>query len=389
MYVFTSITNNYLPKARVLCHSLKKFHSDWKFIVVISEALDESIKVSEESFDQVLTIHDLNIPQLKGWIFKHTIMEICTAVKGPAAVYIAKMTGTDKLIYLDPDIAVFDSLEDISIKLDEFPVILTPHQTKPETNTTDVLNNEVCFLKHGIYNLGFFAVKCEGQGNEFLNWYCERLLEFCYIDFDWGLYTDQRWCDLAPTLFDKLLIYRDPGCNVARWNLSQRQLDKDKSGKFIVDGQPLRFFHFSGYDSGQGINEIVRYVDKDHVLHDLWRWYTRNLKENGQEDLGDLPWKYSFFSSGKKIIPAMNKLYRNRSDLQRAFPDPFLNNGSLNSFENWYAHEFPVTPNGDPLKTRFNVLIQSARDFFYQVFLLFFGKRDHSKSKNEIGRAHV
>ncbi|MCK9423289.1 MAG: hypothetical protein M0Q38_11890 [Bacteroidales bacterium] len=377
MYVFTSITNNYLPKARILGQSLKNYHPDWKFVVVVSETLHESIKINEEPFDQVLTIHDLNIPHLKSWIFKHTIMEICTAVKGPAAAFIAETTGTDKLMYIDPDIAVFDSLGDISKKLDEFPIILTPHQTKRETNLRDVLNNEVCFLKHGVYNLGFFAVKCEGQGLEFLTWYRDRLLEFCYIDFDWGLYTDQRWCDLAPALFDKLFIFRDPGYNVARWNLSQRQLDKNGSGKFVVDGQPLRFFHFSGYDSGQGINEIVRYVDKDHVLHELWSWYTKKLNENGQAELGDLPWNYSFFSSGNKVIPAMNKLYRERSDLQKAFPDPFLNDGTLNCYENWYAHEYPVNPDNNPTKTRFDAVIQSAKDLLYQIYLLFFGKKIH------------
>jgi hypothetical protein len=375
MYVFTSITNNYLPKARVLCKSLKKFHPEWKFAVVLSEPVHESVEVAREPFDMVLTIHDLKIPQLESWIFKHTIMEICTAVKGPAAVMIAEMTGTDKLMYLDPDIAVFDSMEDVSKKLDDFPVLLTPHQLKAESNSTDVLNNEVCFLKHGVYNLGFFAARCEEQGLDFLHWYRHRLLEFCYIDFDWGLYTDQRWCDLAPTLFDRLHILRYPGYNVARWNLSQRQLDKNAAGKYIVDGEPLRFFHFSGYDSGQGIHEIVRYVDEEHVLHELWNWYTDSLKENGQEEIGKSRWKYSFFSSGNKITPAMNKLYRNRLDLQNAFSNPFFNDGTLNCFENWYAHEYPVNPQMPPPKSRLGPVMQSLKDLLYNIYLLFFGKR--------------
>ncbi|MFZ4520883.1 MAG: hypothetical protein ACOYNC_04220 [Bacteroidales bacterium] len=375
MYVFTSITNNYLPKARTLCQSLKTFHPDWKFAVVLSEPVHDSVIPAEEPFDLILTIHDLNIPNLKSWIFKHTIMEICTAVKGQAAVYIAETTGTDKIMFLDPDIAVFSSLGDISAKLDEHPILLTPHQLKPENNNTDVLNNEVCFLKHGVYNLGFFAARCDGQGFDFLRWYRDRLLEFCYIDFDWGLYTDQRWCDLAPALFDKLHVYRDPGCNVARWNLSQRLLDKNAEGKYTIDGQPLRFFHFSGYDSGQGINEIVRYVDEDHVLHELWSWYTQKLDENGQAVVGRSPWGYSFFSSGNKVMPAMNKLYRQRSDLQNAFTDPFVNDGTLNCYENWYAHEYPVNPTHNPEKTRMEGVMQSFKDLLYQIYLLFFGKR--------------
>jgi len=338
MYCFTSITNNYLPKARILGHTLKQFHPYWKFIVVISEPVHETVNIDNEPFDQVISIHELNIPNLNSWIFKHTIMEICTAVKGPAAMYIAETTKTNKLIYLDPDIAVFNSLEEISDLLDVHPVLLTPHQTKAETNPDDVLANEVCFLKHGVYNLGFFGVKCDGQGMDFLKWYRDRLSEFCYIDFNWGLYTDQRWCDLAPVLFDQLHIHRDPGCNVARWNLSQRHLFKDNTGKYIVDDSPMKFFHFSGYDSGQGAFEISRYIDSDHCFHELWDWYAKELKTQGHGNISKSEWKYDRFITGTKISKEMRLLFRERKDLQNFFPDPYVNDGTLNSYENWYAH---------------------------------------------------
>lgn len=338
MYCFTSITNNYLPKARILGRSLKKFHPDWKFVVVISEPVHEMVNLENEPFDQIVTIGELNIPNLEAWIFKHSIMEICTAVKGPAALYIVETTKAEKLVYLDPDISLFDSLDEISQLLDVHPIILTPHQTKPETEKDDVLANEVCFLKHGVYNLGFFAVRCKGQGLDFLNWYRDRLLEFCYIDFDWGLYTDQRWCDLAPVLFDELHIHRDPGCNVARWNLSQRHLYKDETGKYFVDETPMKFFHFSGYDSGQGVVEIGRYVDGDHCFHELWDWYAKQLKIQGHGNISKSEWKYNKFITGTKITREMRLLYRNRKDLQQFFPNPYMNDGTLNSYENWYAH---------------------------------------------------
>jgi hypothetical protein len=372
---FTSVINNYLPKARILARTLKQFHPDWHFILVVSEPLHESIRPDEEPFDRIVTIQDLDIQGLPAWIFKHTIMEICTAVKGPAARYILKTTQAEKLIFLDPDIAVFDSLQEISDLLDTYPIILTPHQTKPESNNLDVLYNEVCFLKHGVYNLGFFAVRNKGQGKTFIDWYCDRLTHFCYIDFDWGLYTDQRWCDLAPVLFDQLYILRDPGYNVARWNLSQRTLTQNKKGMYLIDGKPLRFFHFSGYDSGQGMMEIKRYVEEDHVLHTLWDWYDQQLLTDGQESLGNVPWRYSFFSSGNRVGPEMNRLYRQRTDLQKAFPDPFHNNGTLNCFENWYAHEYPVNPGSNPANTRFGELRKSFKAFLYQLYLSFLKKK--------------
>ncbi len=349
MIVFTSITNNYLPKARILGVSIKKFHPDWKFIVVISEPPHESIILKNEPFDDVISILDLDIPARNAWIFKHSVMEICTAVKGPAAFYIATTEKSDKLIFLDPDTVLFDRLDDISTLLDKHPIILTPHQLKPENNKDDILNNEVCFLKHGIFNLGFFAVKCEGQGLEFLNWYRERLLEFCYIDFNWGLYTDQRWCDLIPVVFDRMYIYRDPGANVARWNLSQRNLYMNGEGRYMVDGTTLKFFHFSGYDSGQGKFEIKRYIDGEHCFYKLWDWYASEHKKYDFSNVSKCTWKYDSFNSGHVILKEMRRLYRDRVDLQTFFPDPYHNDATLNSYELWYAHHFlSVSPVEEP-----------------------------------------
>jgi hypothetical protein len=47
----------------------------------------------------------------------------------------------------------------------------------------------------------------------------------------------------------------------------------------------------------------------------------------------------------------------------------------LNCYENWYAHEYPVNPHKDPVKTPFEAVMQSAKDLLYQIYLLFFGKR--------------
>ena len=37
-----------------------------------------------------------------------------------------------------------------------------------------------------------------------------------------GMHYDQRWLDLAPAFFDDVHIMRDAGCNIAHWNLPER-----------------------------------------------------------------------------------------------------------------------------------------------------------------------
>ena len=141
-------------------------------------------------------------------------------------------------MYIDPDIAVFNRLDEIDRLLDHHAIILTPHQLEFEDVRSAVLDNEVCSLKHGVFNLGFFAINNSSEGYSFANWFNQRLLEFCYADIPNGLFTDQRWCDLAPAFFQNLCILRDPGCNVASWNLSKRNLSFSRGGRTACQWQP-------------------------------------------------------------------------------------------------------------------------------------------------------
>src|SRR5579871_5395908 len=113
MDCYTSITNNYLPKARTLAQTLKQHNPDWKLHVILSEALHPSVDPNQEPFDSIVGIHELGLPSLEGWIFKHRITEICTAVKGVAAKWLMNKHGADRIIYFDPDIVVFNDLSDL------------------------------------------------------------------------------------------------------------------------------------------------------------------------------------------------------------------------------------------------------------------------------------
>ena len=53
------------------------------------------------------------------------------------------------------------------------------------------------------------------------------------------------------------MIIRDPGYDVASWNLDCRKLSFNEEGVLMVNSEyPLRFYHFTGYDSGAGANVI-------------------------------------------------------------------------------------------------------------------------------------
>jgi hypothetical protein len=323
MLVYTSVTKSYLPKARILAKSVKRFHPDWTFVLLYSDDLPIGFDLKQEPFDEVLTIEQLGLPNWKAWVFDHAIVEVCTAVKGPAAELFAQRSGVDKIMYLDPDIKVFNSLSSLESLLDHHEILLTPHLLDAEQDISAIQDNEITALKHGVYNLGFFAARTSGQGMDFIRWWAERLRLFCRDNIPSGLFTDQRWCDLAPAFFSGLGIVRDRGCNVATWNITHRLLSKDDAGVFFVAGTPLRFYHFTGYDSGAGFGVLMRCASNQTIAHELWDTYGKELLAEGQGDARYKGWRYGQFENGESVSPEARLLYRARLDVQRAFPDPY------------------------------------------------------------------
>ncbi|MGC9964454.1 MAG: hypothetical protein ABSE08_03525 [Syntrophobacteraceae bacterium] len=336
MDVFTSIALNYLPKARVLASTLKLCHPEWKFHLYISDRNSANLKLDTAGglFDTILWIEELDIENIYKWIFKHTVVETCTAVKGPIALSLLKR-GAEKVMYIDPDIAVFNRLDEIDRLLDSHSVVLTPHLLEFEDVKSAVEDNEICALRHGVFNLGFFAVNNSSEGLRFADWFNQRLLEYCYADIPHGLFTDQRWCDLAPTFFQDLHILRDPGCNVASWNLSRRNLTFSPDGTLLVNGSPLKFYHFTGYDSGIGNVMTLKYSGGNHIVSEIWTWYGHQLAKHGQQGLVKTKWLFDCFENGERVPQAARLLYRQREDLQKAFPNPFTV-GKHGGYYRWF-----------------------------------------------------
>ncbi len=338
MLVYTSVTKSYLPKARVLARSVKRFHPDWTFVLLYSDDLPGGFNLADEPFDEILTIEHLGIANWKSWAFGHTVVELCTAVKGPAAVYLAKRPEIRKIMYLDPDIKVFNVLSPLSGLLDEYEILLTPHLLVAEQETGAIIDNEVSALKHGVFNLGFFAARTSGQGLQFIKWWAKRLESFCIDDIPGGLFTDQKWCDLAPCFFDQLHIVRDAGCNAATWNVAHRPITKDAEGSYSAGGVPLRFYHFTGYDSGNGMGMLKRYAATQEAAIELWRNYALDLKRANNADPQYQDWAYGRFSNGTSISLQARRLYRGRADLRAAFPDPYLAEDNRSFLAWWEAN---------------------------------------------------
>ena len=342
MHVFTSIAINYLPKARVLARSLKQIHPDYQFHLILCDRLPDDIQIKDEPFDSIFLLEDFLIPNIRSWLFKHSVIEICTAVKGIAFQKIFQRFDCAKVIFLDPDIAIFKSLEHISDLLDTYSVVLTPHQSSPEIHPEAVLHNEVTFLKYGTFNFGFLGIRNSPEGWQFLNWWSDRCLEHCYVEPSLGLFTDQCWGNLIPAFFTNYYILRDVEYNVANWNMTLRHATGSVKTGILINDRPLCFYHFSGLESGTQDYMLERYGQENPGVSDLTNWYIAQCHEMGQAIYGNIPCIYTRYDNGELITAEQRIIYRNRPDLQHFFPDPFLTQPLEKSFLYWYSNrKFP------------------------------------------------
>lgn len=298
---FTSASYSYLDRARTLFETVREFHPEWEnwLCLVDEDPPGFTLDLAGEDIDQVVKLEELGVDECLSWAFQHDVVELCTAVKGPMLNHMLAQ-GIDKVVYLDPDTALFARLDEVLDLLDRHSAVLTPHQIDPDLARGAIVDNEIGSLKYGIFNLGFVAVRNAENGNPFAQWWRDRLLQFCYDDVGNGLFTDQKWCNHAPVFFPDIAILRHRGYNVASWNLSQRAIEFDRAGQITAGGQPLKFFHFTKVTH---VGEIMleRYAGDRGEVFELMQWYKQRLAAHAAPEIPKGWWHYGMYSNGAPI----------------------------------------------------------------------------------------
>ena len=323
MIIFTSICTNYAHKARTLAESVKKNIPDAKFFVCLTEReVPETMKC--QCFDKVILSKDMWPGNFNRYIYKHAIVEASTAVKGHFFKYlIENYPQEDKFIYLDPDCYVYSDFVELRELLDTRPIVLCPHLLQPGN-----IDMELSSTAHGVYNLGFLAVNRSEEAVRFINWWADRLYLFCYDDILRGIFTDQKWIDLAPCFFD-VEILKHRGYDFATWSLLDCGMTQE-NGQYFVKGDPLRFIHFSGY--GATIEKCMKdwLPEGEHPFRELYCEYSKLHEKNNEDNVSKTPWSYSKYYSGESIDDTLRVKYRSNNEVMFSIEDPFaLSNAEM------------------------------------------------------------
>lgn len=304
--IFTVCNLAYLPKALVLAESVMKYQKKQLKVFLFDKKVDTDL--SQLGID-VIWLEDLEIPNFQQLAFKYDIIEFSTSLKPYITIHL--LESFDKVIFLDPDTCLFNSVKPILNDLDSHSIILTPHYTTPQSN--DISESDTGMLRFGSFNLGFYAVRRSKESLYFLNWWSQRCIDLCYMDSQFGLSTDQKWVTIAPCFFKDLHVSFNLGYNFAAWNSWERKLSKDKEGNYVVNEEvDLTFFHFSNFDKKdpEYLNKRSCYETnlRRPDLLEIGTWYS-NALDSKDSELANVKYAYDYMSNGEYISPTLRRAY--------------------------------------------------------------------------------
>jgi len=353
----TVVARNYLAYARVLAHSLNRLGDGSRLSVLVLDDLDGAVVESEEPFD-VLRLSDLDITprEIHNMTLIYDVLELATAVKPWLLNRV--LEDDDVACYLDPDIEVFASMSAVDSLARRHGIVLTPHSTTPLPRD-GLLPSEETIRLAGVFNLGFIAVSRDAGA--FLAWWSERLRRECRVEIEAGLFVDQKWIDFVPSYFDHTVL-ADDGYNVAYWNLFERDVKLGTHG-YEVNGRPLRFFHYSGFNplvpyrlsKYQAGEERIR-LDEHAVVAYLCSRYATSLLDAGHLDAQAIAYRFGYTAHGTPLDARTRRVCREtldpteRNDREQQpdgamfdaeIPDPF-DPATADAFVNWLAAARPA-----------------------------------------------
>ncbi len=331
----TAAACNYLPQVRVLARSFTRHHPGRRLTVLITDRRPAGVDFATEPYD-VLFPHDVGLPE--HWPMTHSCKELAAAAKPYLMLHALGEMSADEVIFLDPDMIVLGTMEDVDEAARQHSLTLRPHLLGPGARSDHLrafVEDRV--LQAGTYNGGLLAASASPEARRFLEWWAARHDDGCRYDLAAAQHFDQRWLELAPSLVADIGHFDDPGLNVAFWSLPGSCVD-DADGMLTIDGHPIRLLHFTGFIAERP-DVLVAYFE--HLLRPddvpglaaAYRRYADDLAREGRSIWRDAPYGFGYFDDGSPVPDVARVAYRDLAGDRDAMGDPFRTGPG--SFHEW------------------------------------------------------
>ena len=236
----TVLSNRRLYQALALIRSLGHvMKEDFMFYALCID--DETYSLLKTlNWKNVHVIHDKDLSKdILALKKERKLHEYCWTLK-PIIIekVMTEYSFVSRVTYLDSDLYFWKSPHVIFQNQPDCSVLLTKEEKAKATKKTSKKST-------GKYNSGFLSFKRDEVGLACLQWWKEKCLESCVIDFKAGKFGDQSYLDEMPELFAKVCDITTPGVNIGPWNFRKYHYHVYQE-KLYMNQYPLVFFHFSG-----------------------------------------------------------------------------------------------------------------------------------------------
>ncbi len=335
---FTIVDQDHFYLAILLAKSLREHHPLTRLVVITGDDFTPN-----EYYENLIVIpcQAIGITNLARQRFRYDAVEYTTSLRPAAFLYLFEAYPVDYIVHLDADIWILGSLDSVLEKHSNANFVLTPHVLSlPENSLGRRRLSQM--LVTGVYNLGFLGCRRTTESLKTLEWLDEHLECHCMAEPRLHQYTDQLIFNVLPALCSKVEVCRDPGMNVAVWNLHERDLSK-KEGIWYARGNRLRFLHYSAVKKqSRGIEAYLApmparkgnpFFPQHRVTFGGYDGF--ELGAEAEQLLQELdlelqniprheaPSKYSRFSTNDPILLTTRRIYHYDQELQDACPEPF------------------------------------------------------------------
>ena len=319
----TACTVSHLPRARVAARSWRDHHPESPFFVCL---LDGDGRPDEGGDLGIVQPEELGLSaqELAAQRGIYDAYELSCAVR-PPLMRLLLDRGASSVVFTDTDTSFYAPVHDLGDMAATAGLVLVPAAMRPVPRRRYFPTGETEYrwLMNGLFNAGLLAVGAGGRA--FLEWWAGWLARDSLIERSAGMWADQLWIDWAPVYFDHV-ICRDTSLNVTFWSLDERELH-EQEGRLMLDGGPLRHFHFVGFDPREpelffthypGMADYYRdaygrdapALPPNPALSRLLREYTGSLLEAGSEELRGRPYDYGASAGGRTLGRRERAIYR-------------------------------------------------------------------------------
>jgi hypothetical protein len=314
--VCTVVTKSHLAFARALAHSLNQFEPGIPLYVLLVDQVDDYFDPNQEPFKIIYLENLVDQKTVQNMCFYYTPFELCCAMRGMLHEFIYENNLANSWLFLDSDILVFNSLQEIFQKLETTSILLNPHTTEPIAQPY-VNPLEISILISGNYNAGFLGLRRTEETRKFISWFKDRLNYYSFSrrgsNLQRHLFVDQLWLNLVPQFFQDVDFLIHPGANAGYWNLITRTITK-QGDTYFVDAQPLLFVHFSGWNIAQP-EKLSKHCPFEVNL-DYWTEWTKHYEElllkYGHQVCQQFPYTFSTFTDNRLITLEMRDAFYNQ-----------------------------------------------------------------------------